>query len=137
MAGNGPAPKPPDQRRRRNKPERGEWVVLPGDGYDGPEAPMPELETDHARYTWGLWWSSPMAHMWTEADWPALQRLIVMIDSGREKANEIRLQEERFGLSPKGRRDLRWVLPVEEETAAPKGVVLEGRWSDLRVVEDG
>jgi hypothetical protein len=29
MAGRGPAPKPKDQRRRRNAPARGEWVDLP------------------------------------------------------------------------------------------------------------
>jgi hypothetical protein len=95
---------------------------------------MPDLESDHAVYTWQAWWGSPMAHMWDEGDWPGLQRLIVMIDGGKENASEVRLQEDRFGLSPKGRQGLRWALPVDE--VKPAGVVLAGGWADLALVED-
>jgi hypothetical protein len=61
-----------------------------------------------------------MAHMWSEGDWPGLLRLIMLIDSrtSLEALKEIRLQEERFGLSPKGRQTLRWVLPGEESALA-------------------
>jgi hypothetical protein len=65
-----------------------------------------------AAWTWELWWKSPMAHMWTEADWPALLRMILILDGhvSIEKLREVRIQEDRLGLSPKGRQGLRWRL---------------------------
>lgn len=136
MAGNGPAPKLPEQRRRRNAPAAGEWVTLPADPYEGPRPPIPDLENLHAVYTWDAWWSSPMAHMWDEGDWPGLVRLILMLDGNvtLDVMREVRLQEERFGLSPKGRQSLRWRLP-DQGKDVPKGSILEGRWANLSVVD--
>ena len=120
MAGRGPAPKRADQRRRREAPKAGDWVRLPSEPYEGPRPRMPELETLEAIATWELWWGSPMAHMWSEGDWPGLLRLIMLIDGSAslEALKETRLQEERFGLSPKGRQTLRWVLPDGESALA-------------------
>jgi hypothetical protein len=132
----GPNPKFPEQRRRRNAPASGEWVTLPAEPFVGDQPKMPELRSLEAVLTWELWWSSPMAHMWTEADWPGLLRLIFLIDSearGLDHLKEIRMQEERFGLSPKGRQSLHWRLSEPEEPT--KGKVLVGRWADLKVVD--
>ena len=131
----GPNPKLPEQRRRRNVPASGEWVTLPSEDYDGDRPKVPELETLEAILTWELWWASPMAFMWTEADWPGLIRLIFLIDRGKDldTIKEIRMQEERFGLSPKGRQSLHWRLSEPGEPV--KGKVLVGRWADLKVVD--
>ena len=141
MAGRGPAPKAPEQRVRRNPPAAGEWVDLPTEPYDGPKPPLPDLETLEAVWTWEQWWSSPMAHMWTRADWPGLLRLICMIDNSGalEVKKEIRLQEERFGLSPKGRQSLRWRIVEEPEVPAREGKrpKRDRRSSSLEVIQGG
>jgi hypothetical protein len=60
-----------------------------------------------------------MAHGWSRADHAGLVRLIRLIDAierGEATASlaaEVRLGEDRFGLSPKGRQQLRWALPGE------------------------
>lgn len=132
----GPAPKSPEERRRRNIPAAGEWVTLPAEPYDGPRPKLPSrLGGNRPRKatldTWRRWWSSPMAWLWDEGDWPGLIRLLVVVDefhrSGKlALVTEIRLQEDRFGLSPKGRQALRWRLPGaeddlrEEQTREPR-----------------
>jgi hypothetical protein len=78
--------------------------------------------------------------MWDEGDWPALWRLIVLIDTGSslEHLKEIRMQEDRFGLSPKGRMSLHWRLPSDEPAPAPaaKKSKSRERYGHLHVVED-
>jgi hypothetical protein len=68
MAGRGPAPKDPSQRRRSNAPERGEWVslapitepVLP---------PLSEGEWKAATVTaWEAWRADPVTTRWSPAD---------------------------------------------------------------------
>ena len=139
MAGNGAAPKDPEQRRRRNVPTAGEWMVLPAEPFKGAKPNTPKGLSAHALETWRQWWSSPMAWMWSAADWPALTRLIILIDEYDEfgsldRLKEIRLQEDRFGLSPKGRQGLRWRLPVVEALtpAAKRG----GRTSSRSAMRD-
>lgn len=136
----GPAPKEPESRRRRNVPASGEWVTLPSEPYTGPRPNMPALDAEDAVATWELWWRSPMAHMWTEGDWPGLCRLIVLIDQGVdvEYMKEIRMQEDRFGLSPKGRQALHWrFVPGEPEPVAPAAKSKsKARYAHLKVVDE-
>jgi hypothetical protein len=66
-----------------------------------------------------------MAPEWAAADHPGLVRLIRLIDTATTPTaamvREIRLLEQQYGLSPRGRQLLRWRLPdhaVAEPVAA-------------------
>lgn len=144
----GPPPKLPEERRRRNVPAGGEWRTLPSEPYEGDKPRMPRGLCDQAQRTWKQWWSSPVAHELgaNEATWTALERLILLINVYYDKIREgedptrilaeIRQQEDRFGLTPKGLQNLRLRLPdgIEDERAAPAS---ESRYAGLRLVEGG
>lgn len=110
-----------DQRKR----EHG-WTTLPNEGPDTePPALIGTGFDDRARDLWVHWWSTPMARMWGRFDAPVLENLLQLtartwepvekdkhgrvINSvtGVEHA-ERRQLEDRFGLSPKSRRQLMW-----------------------------
>jgi hypothetical protein len=82
---------------------------------------MPEITQPEALAAWESWWSSPMALLWHKADWPALQRLALLTDAmfagtlASKSVSELRHLESLFGLSPAGRKGLRWILPGEDE----------------------
>lgn len=138
MAGRGPAPK--QHRRRRNTPTAGDWITLPDEPYKGTKPRRPPGLHDRAVRTWEQWWASPMAHMWDQADHPGIVRLIRLIDQFEKTGStkniaEIRLQEERFGLSPKGRQGIRWRLPHESpQTDTEPAPTSDRAWSTLEVV---
>jgi hypothetical protein len=62
---------------------------------------------------WQLVWESPMRSEYLESDVPGLVALAILKDNFTRDpkptlAAEIRLQEQRFGLSPIDRRRLQW-----------------------------
>lgn len=139
----GPAPKHPSKRARRNAPEAGEWVTLPAEPYEGPR---PEYEpADHMAGIWEAWWSSPMAHMWEQSDWPFLILLLKLTDEAMNSDDAIRATAEmrqwadKFGLTPEGRQKRRWMLPsasVEEDgTVRERPETGDRRERVLRLVE--
>lgn len=134
----GPAPKLKSQRVSRKVPKNGEWVELPAGPYTGPKPDLKGLPLEgpasaFAKKAWEQWWASPMAHQWTEAEWPTLLRLFVLTDTwfklqrrGATRdalavAKEIAAIEGRLGLTEAGRYSLRWLLPTEEEAPAKTG----------------
>lgn len=139
MAGNGPAPKL--NRQRRESPSRGDWhklpplakVVLP----DLDTLPLPELpprwDKDSNDYTeaqafqwpfttkmlWESWQKSPVQAVWSDDDVAfAIDTIMLHAEAtlgGRgAPPAEIRLRQESLGLTPKGRRDNRLLLPDED-----------------------
>jgi hypothetical protein len=109
----GVAPKLPEQRRRRNAPERGEWVDL-----EPLEEPVlgpfnREWMTCRER-TWNAWRSSPVTSQYGPEDIDAIE------DLAREWAEMTYADRDRrldkLGLTPKGKRDLRWRTPNEVKT---------------------
>lgn len=115
----GPAPKSKEERRRRNPPVH-EWVVL-SESYDGPIPPLPGPKTGkNARWEkptrewWETIWRTPMATQWNEGDVPGLIELAILrqafMEGDMSVRSEVRQRADRFGLTPKGRRDLRWVI---------------------------
>lgn len=121
MAGNGPAPA--ETRRRRNEPARGEWVDL-----EPLEAPvLPELPergdgeewSDRTRMTWAAWRADPVTAQWSPADVAYALDTILLYDglTSANGANEVRLRMDGLGLTPKGKRDLRWRVPTGEAAA--------------------
>jgi len=132
MAGKGPAPKDPSARRRQNQPTRGEWTVLLRDPPSRrPSLPQPYPKGGYsaqAKAAWKKWWSSPMAAYWDVSDLDTVELLLRMADKAVDDpaaalATQIRLYKDTLGLTPKGRRDLRWLLPGE---VPPTFGVLDG-----------
>lgn len=116
MGGRGFAPKAREQRRNKTKPARGEWVDL--QPLESPVLPeLPELAGEQewsprSRASWEAWRRDPVTAQWSEADVEyALDTILMHHASFMSKASEIRLRMDALGLTPKGKRDLRWRLP--------------------------
>lgn len=125
MAGNGPPPK--EMRRRANKPARGEWVDL--GPLDEPVLPeLPELVDDEwrlaTRMAWGAWRADPVTAQYSVADVSyALDTIALHNAMTPSSANEVRLRMDALGLTPKGKRDLRWRVKRDAAVAEqPAGV---------------
>jgi hypothetical protein len=122
MAGNGPAPKLPEQRRHRAEPQRGEWVTLPRERREVPDLPPGEWH-DRAAAAWSHWWSDPAATQWSDSQFDELVALLALSDEfwqgNRTRAAEMRLRMDGLGLTLKGKRDLRWRAPDDDEAAPP------------------
>lgn len=69
--------------------------------------------------SWKHAWESPMASQWLRTDVDALGRLAVLWDDFNHGkmllASEIRLQEQRFGLTPLDRSRLQWEISKADE----------------------
>lgn len=140
MAGHGPAPKDPAQRRNHHAPQRGEWVDLPP--LDAPMLPeLPDREDgwfESTREMWEAWQSDPVTSQWSPADVAFALQTIRLIDHPKAPPNEVRLRMDTLGLTPKGKRDLRWRI-VEPMAAAParkRPAAASGRRARLSVVPD-
>ena len=117
-------PKPPGQRRRRNK-DAPKWVTLP----DGSRSKVPQMPggtkaTSAARSYWRTLWASPMAAMYQEADKFRIARAATLHSlalAGEAKAtelSELRAIEDSLGISPLARRKLQWEVDM---AAGPGG----------------
>jgi hypothetical protein len=143
MAGMGPAPVPPDQKRRRNKDSLAE---LPSEGYQGEFPALPasyKLQVwvpgergggEHVTRTvkflpstrawYEAWARSPMATEFTTVHWLRLQSLAKLqdrFDRGDMKVDaELRQGLAGFGGSPLDVRRLgRSIAPRSERPQAP------------------
>lgn len=121
----GPAPKDPSQRRRRNAPARGEWVDLPE--LDKPVLPdLPDGDwSERTKDAWTRWRSDPATTQYSSAAISQAINLLYLYEGwvqGDEKYSEVRLTMDGLGLTPKGKRDLRWRAPQEttEEPSRPR-----------------
>jgi hypothetical protein len=121
MAGRGPAPKPAFLRQRTNK-RAGSAVLKALGSPDVPDIPNPDGRVWHelTLEAWNHAWESPMAGQWLVTDADALGRLALLWDEFYQKPDarvmaEIRLQEQRFGLSPLDRSRLQWEVSRAED----------------------
>jgi hypothetical protein len=123
MAGRGRAPKDNEQRRNHHAPQRGEWTPAAGVGWQYGDAPEPPdgLMAASAE-AWQVWMGAWFAAHWTPDDLPGLRTLIRIYDQVErgefQRANELRLQMDTYGITPKGQQDRRWAPPAEEKPAA-------------------
>jgi len=134
MGSRGPAPKPPAQRRRRNKPPETLKITAP-EAPEIPELPFVGTPQPFTLRWWETVWRSPMASRYVDGDVPALIRLAQLVDSvarGQSNAQEmaeIRQLEDRFGLNPMARKRLGWEV-IDDEPA--EGVEHPPNVTDLK-----
>lgn len=125
MAGRGPAPKPDAERIRRNKGEQVKWHPAPGVGWQHGDLPAPPDGLMPASIeAWDTWMAAWFAAHWTVSDLPGLRQLVRLFDQVErgefQRASEMRLQMDTYGITPKGQQDRRWVPPVAEGDEKPK-----------------
>lgn len=162
MAGRGPAPAA--NRRRRNKPARGEWHPTPGFGWQHGPNPRPEREealSAESIRAWDSWMASWMASHWTLADLAGLSVTIHLleqtVDYQREPfiekdyitvkgevkktwvvkpnpVSELRQLMDSYGLTHKGQQDRRWAPPKADEKPEVAKVAAGGKYAHLRAV---
>lgn len=137
MAGRGRAPKE-ERRNPSDKPTRGEWTAPSGVGWQHGDPPKPPAKMLKAsREAWGTWMGAWFAAHWTPEDLPGLRQVIRLYDQVErgefQRASELRLQMDTYGITPKGQQDRRWKAPVVEE---PKSQTPADPYQGLRVVGD-
>lgn len=137
-------PKPPGQRVRRNK-DQPAYRQLPAEGRKGKAPPLPRKKPAWRKSTrdrWATLWASPMATTYLDADLPALHRLAHLWDETERVGvgemspgalSQITALEDRYGLSPKGRRQLQWEI-AQGDTA--EGAEAKPERRRLRLVAD-
>lgn len=114
-----PIPKNPSTRARRNKISNSATLSAPT------TIVIPDLPCDRAWHPqaiafWADVWRSPMAAEFDHSDTHGLLLLVVLVNEFWHKphwtaAAEIRLQGQRFGLSPLDRRRLQWEIEKVDE----------------------
>lgn len=117
----GPAPKP--NRRRRNKPARGEPHSVDAIGWQhGPIPEPPDGLVQESRDTWVLWFNAWFAAHWRPEDVPVLRQTIRLYDEverGITKKSQDRAQlhvwMRSYGITPDGQLANRWLRPAPEE----------------------
>lgn len=117
----GPPPKPAHLRQRANR-KSGHATITAPKRPRIPAIPNPDQREWHA-LTLAAWknaWASPMATQWLKTDVDALGRLALLWDAFYRAPlpivlAEIRLQEQRFGLSPLDRSRLQWEVSRADE----------------------
>lgn len=111
----GPAPKPKHRRVGRSEPLRGEWIDL--EPIDKPVLPAADPDwTEHVKFLWSWWEQDPVTTQYGPADVAAILELAYCFDD--LQPSEQRLRMDSLGLTPKGKRDLRWRTPAEVATIA-------------------
>lgn len=128
----GPAPKSAGTRARRNKSSTSSTLKADA-AIIAPELPAHDWHPMTLEW-WRDLWASPMAPEYDDSDRHGLFKLALLqndfwtAESARDRKEasaEIRLQEQRFGLSPIDRRRLQWEIEKSEE-AVERGAKRRG-----------
>jgi hypothetical protein len=111
--------KDPGARRRYNQPARGEWTdLVPLSEPVLPAYPIDWYRRDQQpfvvpKFMWDAWRSDPVTSQWSSSD--AAQALELGQRFYRYKDSERLRVMTYLGLNARGRRDLRWREPQEQE----------------------
>lgn len=128
----GPAPKAPEERRNKAKPRAGEWVDLPAEGFKKVLPPLParmpegEAWPPQTKRAWKAWSADPATTQYSQGDIDfALDSILIhayFTWEPKKWASELTARMDRMGLTPKGKRDLRYRLVqyVEAQEAGAK-----------------
>lgn len=112
-------PQRPDQRRHQIKnAEPGGWAH--GDPNDKrrkfPKCPE-SIRMAEAVKAWDAWFQSWWAAFWLPEDLPALELVITLYEGvmlGKLDPSKLTPLLDRYGITPKGRQDLRWAPPATD-----------------------
>jgi hypothetical protein len=122
----GPPPKPAHLRQRANRKAGAATIEAPK-RVSTRKIPNPDGRKWHplTLASWKTAWASEMASQWLDADADALGRVALLWDEFYKHPNakvlaEIRLQEQRFGLSPLDRSRLQWEINRVEKPEPKK-----------------
>jgi hypothetical protein len=111
--------KPPEQLRRRNRPE--EWTVLPSEGCNLPAPKWPSGTPAKAEGDlWKRLWKLPIAAWWHEQkiEPSVVARYVVLAIEKPAHASVSRLEAD-LGLTPAALLRMRLVVEVPEPEAKP------------------
>ena len=140
MAGIGPAPA--EHRRRNNEPARGDWIYLdPSAPTELPELPADCEWSDRAVEAWGMWRDDPASSVYSTADVSFALDTIRLYNEGMtaSMAKEVRMRMTDLGLTPEGKRKLRYRLSesggVVDHVPSGRRSRSSGRRSRLSVVK--
>lgn len=136
MAGRGRAPKDIEERKNPRQKPAHEWQTAPGVGWQHGDIPeMPDGLKPASVDAWQTWFAAWFAAYWTPSDLPGLRTLVLIYDQVErgeyQRAGELRLQMDTYGITPKGQQDRRWKPPVEE---TPTASITGARYQHLRAV---
>jgi hypothetical protein len=119
----GRKPKPPGQAVTRHKKTH-EFVAAPGTGWQHGDPPEPDAEWHSKTKTaWTAWFQGWWASFWSLEDVPGLRLLGDKLDEVNRGAldhTKVVPLMDRYGVTPKGRQDLRWVEKGEQAQTASK-----------------
>lgn len=130
----GPAPKPADQRRRRNAAPGS--LLLPAEGRAGaaPEWPL----SGKAPTVWFVLWRKPQAVAWERFHLEDVVARYALVRAQADKRvahptilAEARQLEDRLGLSPMAMLRLRWEITEAARETTPAGVTSLADYRDL------
>lgn len=112
----------PNPETKRTDRRRHPMVSAAPGGWDGPIPDPPEDISPSAQAIWASWFHGWWASFWSEDDVPQLRELLVLwttaLKSGKGLPQAVALLD-RYGITPKGRQDLRWDKPVEAKAEEP------------------
>jgi hypothetical protein len=122
MAGRGPAPKDPSERRRLNRPDPLTVVCADGELH-GPELPETHDWPVATVVWWGVWRSCAQAATFTDTDWSFLLDTAVLHAEfwlgNQGVAGELRLRVAKFGATPEDRARLKFTVGEPDKPLAP------------------
>lgn len=105
-------------------PARGDWKPAPGVGWQFGAIPKPpDGLLAPSRTAWSTWFRAWFAAHWTPDDVPGLRQIVRLYDQVErgefQRAAELRMMLDTYGISPKGQQDRRWVKPLGVGPAVP------------------
>jgi hypothetical protein len=138
MAGKGPAPKSPEQRRRRNVDPIPTQTIAQDGVLRGPDLPSGYPWHSQTFRWWDTWRKSAQAATFTDTDWDFLIDTALLHSSywnGDNVGAELRLRVSKFGATPEDRMRLRLQIDSEAEgVKSNKAVTDQRRLHLLKVV---
>ena len=76
---------------------------------------------------------------WTPDNLPGLRHVVLLYDQVERgeyrRIAELRVQEDTYGITPKGQQDRRWAPPRIEVADQPAAAAESGRYGHLRAVK--
>jgi hypothetical protein len=106
----------------------------------GPRPKPPTGLMPASRSAWATWFGAWFASYWTPGDLPGLRILVRLYDAvergEHQRAGELRLWADNYGITPAGRQARRWQPPEKPaRTRTPQQPAIPDYYKHLRVVE--